>query len=72
MMCNRFSTEAVAVRLPQAPPAPVTPLGFVLCPLAALPALSPAQLWLYQQAFELAQAVVRPSLLERDLLGVWN
>jgi hypothetical protein len=26
----------------------------------------------YQLAFEQAQAVVRPSLPERDLLGVWN
>ena len=26
----------------------------------------------YQQAFEQALAVVRPSLVERDLLGVWN
>jgi hypothetical protein len=26
----------------------------------------------YQMAFQQAQAVVRPSLLERDLLGVWN
>jgi hypothetical protein len=27
---------------------------------------------LYRQAFEQAQAVARPSLPERDLLGVWN
>jgi hypothetical protein len=26
----------------------------------------------YQQALEQAQAVLRPSLPERDLLGVWN
>jgi hypothetical protein len=31
-----------------------------------------AQQWLYQRAFEMAQAVVRPSIIERDLLGVWN
>jgi hypothetical protein len=41
-----------------------------------LPALTPEQwLWqqaLYQWAFREAQAVVRPSLLERDLLAVWN
>jgi hypothetical protein len=30
------------------------------------------QQWVYQQAFEAAQAVARPSLPERDLLGVWN
>jgi hypothetical protein len=27
---------------------------------------------IYRLAFEQAQAVVRPSILERDLLGVWN
>ena len=27
---------------------------------------------LYQRAWEEAQAVARPSILERDLLGVWN
>jgi hypothetical protein len=30
------------------------------------------QQWVYRCAFEQAQAVVRPSILERDLLGVWN
>jgi hypothetical protein len=30
------------------------------------------QQWIYQRAFEQAQAVVRPSIVERDLLGVWN
>lgn len=76
MHCNRLSTEAVAVRLPRVPPAPITPAGFVLCPLSGLPAVSGdqwlCQQWLYQRAFELAQAVVQPSLPERDLLGVWN
>jgi hypothetical protein len=37
----------------------------------------PAEQWawqcaLYQWAFNEAQAVVQPSILERDLLGVWN
>jgi hypothetical protein len=40
------------------------------------PAPSPDfALWqqdLYRRALEEAQAVVRPSLPERDLLGVWN
>jgi hypothetical protein len=27
---------------------------------------------LFRWALEQAQAVVRPSILERDLLGVWN
>ena len=30
------------------------------------------QQMLYQLAYEQAQAVARPSLPERDLLGVWN
>jgi hypothetical protein len=30
------------------------------------------QQWVYRCAFEQAQAVTRPSILERDLLGVWN
>jgi hypothetical protein len=76
MFTNRLSTEALAVRIPQPPPAPVTPAGFLMCPLAVFPPASMGQWlcqqWLYQRAFELAQAVVRPSLPERDLLGVWN
>jgi hypothetical protein len=63
-------------RLPQ-PPAPVPTAGtFMVCPLGALQGLTGEQLrWmqtLYQLALEQAQAVVRPSLPERDLLGVWN
>ena len=30
------------------------------------------QQYLYQLALEQAEAVVRPSLPERDLLGYWN
>ena len=47
------------------------PLAFVM---VAVPCQCPQQMtqqqWLYQQAFEAAQAVVRPSIIERDLLGV--
>lgn len=61
-------------------PAPVSPApaadAFVMVPLVCLPALSPEdsarQQALYQWAFAEAQAVVAPSLQERDLLGVWN
>ena len=50
--------------------------AFLLVPLAILPPIPVAQ-WVYQQAlyqWALAQAqqVVRPSIVERDLLGVWN
>jgi hypothetical protein len=76
MRFTDYSGEADTVRLPR-PPAPApNPAGFALCPAASFPGASPEQwLWqqyLYQRAFEIAQAVVRPSLLERDLLGVWN
>jgi hypothetical protein len=75
-MHQRFATELHVMRLPR-PPAPgITPEAFMICPLTQFPGQSPEQWqwqqWLYQQAFEQAQAVARPSLLERDLLGVWN
>jgi hypothetical protein len=76
MARQRLSGEGDGVRLPQ-PPLP-TPAedAFVLCPFGASPTASPLQ-WLCQQAIyryalEQAQAVARPSILERDLLGVWN
>jgi hypothetical protein len=58
-------------------PSPVpSPAAFVLCPIACLPVPTPEQwMWqrdLYQWALAEAQAVVRPSLPERDLLAVWN
>jgi hypothetical protein len=72
---HRFRNLLEARRLP-APPAPQpSSAGFVGCPVALLPlAGSGVGAWqhVYQLAFEQAQAVVRPSLPERDLLGVWN
>jgi hypothetical protein len=47
----------------------------MLCPLALVQNhLGGPSAWqrVYQLAFEQAQAVVRPSLLERDLLAHWN
>ena len=41
------------------------PVGFMACPVALAQGLTAGQSWLYQQVFEMAQAVVRPSLLER-------
>jgi hypothetical protein len=47
-----------------------------MLPLSCLPAVSPEQAArqqaLYEWALAEAQAVVGPSILERDLLGVWN
>jgi hypothetical protein len=60
------------------PPAPaIAPTAFVLIsPLVCTPGVAApplaVQQWLYQFALEQAQAVARPSLLERDLLAVWN
>jgi hypothetical protein len=48
--------------------------GFMMCPLPLNPS-SADRSWqqqVYQMAFEQAQAVVRPSWIERDVLGVWN
>jgi hypothetical protein len=58
-------------------PRPVPASGaFLLYPVQALPGQVPPQGgWqqaLYEWAFAEAQAVVQPSLPERDLLGVWN
>jgi hypothetical protein len=72
---NRLPAET-QVRLPQPPPPPITPGGFVLCPVFCFPGVNPehwlVQQWVYQCAFVQAQAVVQPSILERDLLAVWN
>jgi hypothetical protein len=60
------------VSLPRAPVPAITANGFVLCPIVAQPPLAAFQQAVYQLALEQAKAVVRPSLLERDLVGVWN
>jgi hypothetical protein len=76
MHTTRFLMDPEPIRLPRAPVPDVNPAGFVLCPAAAFPGYGPeqwpVQQWLYERAFAIAQEVVRPSLLERDLLGVWN
>jgi hypothetical protein len=54
----------------------VTPQTFIICAVPVPPGWTYEHLiwqqWLYQQAFAIAQEVVRPSLPERDLLAVWN
>jgi hypothetical protein len=76
MRRHRFAAELGIRELPRPPVPALDPRAFVLCPVAVFP---PGGLghwqciqWLYLQAFEQAQAVVQPSLLERDLLAVWN
>ena len=55
----------------------VNTTAFCACPVGLFQGLAtPLGLWqqqyLYQLALEQAEAVVRPSLPERDLLGYWN
>ena len=74
-MSRRIFFEEPAISLPQPPNPPLSPQGFVLFALNYLkitPEQWATQQWIYQQAFEKAQATVRPSILERDLLGYWN
>ena len=63
-------------RLPVPPPPVPAQDAFIQVPLGMLPPLTAEQAArlqaLYEWAFQEAQAVVRPSILERDLLGVWN
>jgi hypothetical protein len=68
--------EEPAYLIPQPPEPQIGPAGFMICPLAVIQGIPIAhqsvQFALYQQAFELAIAMARPSIVERDLLGVWN
>jgi len=62
-------------RTPPVPPAAVVPpaaAAFLAAPPACLPLPTPQQLALYAWALAEAQQAARPSLPERDLLGVWN
>jgi hypothetical protein len=67
-------SDAEIYRLPRpSAPAP-TAAGFVQCPVhwQQTPEQQHCQQELYRLALEQAQAVVRPSLPERDLVAVWN
>jgi hypothetical protein len=75
MYQNRFG-EGSTLGLPYPSIPEIAPGAFMICPIISVPGMTMEQ-WLWQQylykcAFEQAQAVTRPSLLERDLLGVWN
>jgi hypothetical protein len=74
MFRNRITmmNEPQPIRLPQ-PPVPINAGSFILVPVPVMSMQQwMVQQWIYQRAFEMAQAVARPSVLERDLLGVWN
>lgn len=76
MYDHRRSQPFEPVRIPRAEAPQIAPGSFVLLPASSLPAASveqrQAQQWVYQWAWTQAQAVLRPSLPERDLLAVWN
>jgi hypothetical protein len=76
MQRHRILEAALSRQLPRPPAAPINASAFCICPIGLLQGVSAeASRWqqlLYQLAFEQAQAVVRPSLPERDLLGSWN
>ena len=69
MFRNRIIQEVENLRLLQPPAPAVAPCAFIPCLVIGIHVQQQA---LYQWAFEQAQAVARPSILERDLLGVWN
>lgn len=64
------SVEAPVYRLPRAPLPQADPRAFVPLLLSWSPGIF--QQWVYAQAWEQTLALHRPSLVERDLLGVWN
>jgi hypothetical protein len=53
---------------------PATMNGFMMVPACLFPACaSPLSAWsLHQWAFQRAQEILKPSWIERDVLGVWN
>jgi hypothetical protein len=72
---HRFLDLVEQRHLPTPLAQPLNTSGFCMCPLGLVPGAGASMAWqqrIYQLAFAEAQAVVRPSLPERDLLGVWN
>ena len=73
MFFNRLRSAVPAQPVANLAPSPT---AFLFCSPLTLPFATPApsqwQQDLYAWALAQAQAVVRPSLPERDLLGVWN
>ena len=76
MVYRDLPQDMVTYPLPQPPPQGITPAGFCACPAVLLQGFTVgeimARMAAYQLAFEQAQIDATPSLLERDLLGVWN
>jgi hypothetical protein len=75
MQRHRFAEQLNQNRSPRTQAQAIDLKAFCACPLCLVQSAPAAMQWqqrIYQIAFAEAQAVVRPSLLERDLLGVWN
>jgi hypothetical protein len=64
MSQHRFADMIPTQLLSSSPLATNSFAGFMVCPLPSMPG-QPWQRQLYEQAFREAQAVVRPSILER-------
>jgi hypothetical protein len=76
MISRDLPQDVVSYRLPRPAEPQITPSGFSACPAILLQGMSLAQIMasssIYLVAYEQARIEARPSLLERDLLGVWN
>jgi hypothetical protein len=72
---HRLHNDVDYYCLPQ-PPAPAASIhGFIACPAVLFQGSTGCPCWqffLYQTALAQAQLEARPSLIERDWLGVWN
>jgi hypothetical protein len=72
---NRFNRRLREPLSPQPPPAPPAS-AFVMIPTGfffpVTPDVAQWQQALYQWAYNQAQELNKPSLFERDWLGVWN
>jgi hypothetical protein len=75
-MLRRIFIEEPTIPLPQPSEPQVNPQSFMILVMNGFPCQCPSQWamqqWIYEQAYQKAQATVRPSIVERDLLGHWN
>ena len=73
---HRLFQQHRAATMPRAQLPELRAGAFMLCPVFLSQTISCQmlawQIHIYQAAFREALAVVRPSLPERDLAGVWN